>query len=170
MSGYRRTTALLVAALGVGVAVASMLGPLVFDVLRYRTSDTTLNQVMGGDLAGLVVVAPTALAAGVLLWRGHRAGPVVALAPALWAVYMYAQLIVGQEYLQLPGNNERFFPLLLTRSSAASRGDRVADRAPVRAAVHHTATRGRRRRHRPAASPSRKVPAIPGRSPRSPSC
>ncbi len=26
---------------------------------------------------------------------------------------MYTQLIVGQEYLQLPGNNERFFPLLL---------------------------------------------------------
>jgi hypothetical protein len=113
MSGYRRATAVLVAVLGVGVAVTGMLGPLVFDVLRYRTSDTTMNQVMGGDLAGLAVVAPTALVAGVLLWRGHRAGPVVALAPALWAVYMYAQLIVGQEYLQLPGNNERFFPLLL---------------------------------------------------------
>jgi hypothetical protein len=113
MSRYRRTTGLLVALLGAGVAVASMLGPLVFDVLRYRTSDTTVNQVMGGDLAGLVVVAPTALVAGAMLWRGHHAGPVVALAPALWAVYMYAQLIVGQEYLQLPGNNERFFPLLL---------------------------------------------------------
>jgi hypothetical protein len=47
------------------------------------------------------------------VWRGHRAGPVIALAPGLWAVYMYAQLIVGQEYLRYPGNNERFLPLLL---------------------------------------------------------
>ncbi len=114
MSGQRRTMAVLTMALGVGVATASVLGPLVLGVLRYPTSETTLNQVAGGDLAGLAVVAPVALAAAVLLWRGHRAGPVVALAPALWAVYMYAQLIVGQEHLQLPGNSERFFPLLLT--------------------------------------------------------
>jgi hypothetical protein len=113
MSGQHKVMAVLTAALGVGVAAASLLGPLVLDVLRYRTSDTALNQVTGGDLAGLVVVAPVALVAAVLLWRGHRAGPLVALAPALWAVYMYAQLIVGQEYLRLPGNNERFFPLLL---------------------------------------------------------
>lgn len=113
MSGQHRMMAVLAGVLGVGVATAGLLGPLVLDVLRYRTSDTTLNQVTGGDLAGLVVVAPTALVAAVLLWRGHRAGPLVAVAPALWAVYMYAQLIVGQEYLQLPGNSERFFPLLL---------------------------------------------------------
>jgi len=113
MSRHHKTVAALAAVLGVGVAVASVLGPLVLGVLRYRTSDTTLNQIMGGDMAGLVMVAPTALAAAVLPWRGHRAGPVVALAPALWAMYMYAQLIVGQEYLRLPGNNEQFFPLLL---------------------------------------------------------
>lgn len=86
MTGYRGMTAVLVAALGLGVVVASVLGPLALGVLRYRTSDTTVNQIVGGDLAGLAVVAPTALAAGVLLWRGHRAGPVVALAPALWAM------------------------------------------------------------------------------------
>lgn len=103
----------LLALLAAGIAAAGLLGPLVAGTLAYRTSDTTLNQIIGGDLAGLVVVAPTALAAAVLVLRGHRAGPVLALAPALWAVYMYLQLIVGQEYLQLPGNNERFFPLLL---------------------------------------------------------
>jgi hypothetical protein len=107
------TLAWLLVALTVGIAAASVLGPLWTGALAYRTSDTTLNQIIGGDLAGLVVVAPTALVAAALVWRGHRAGPVLALAPALWAVYMYLQLIVGQEYLQLPGNNERYFPLLL---------------------------------------------------------
>ena len=37
----------------------------------------------------------------------------LALGPGLWAVYMYLQLAIGQEYLDLPGNSERFFPLFL---------------------------------------------------------
>jgi hypothetical protein len=32
---------------------------------------------------------------------------------SVFVVYTYAQLIVGEEYLRLPGNNERYFPLLL---------------------------------------------------------
>lgn len=113
MSARHRTTAVLMVVLAAGVATAALLGPLVGDVLRYRTSDTTANQIAGGDLAALAVVVPAALVAAALLWRDHRAGPVVALAPALWSVYMYAQLIVGQEHLDLAGNADRFFPLLL---------------------------------------------------------
>lgn len=109
----RLLLASLLGMLGLGIATASILGPLVTGTLAYRTSDTTLNQVVGGDLAALVLVAPVALVAALLVLRAHPAGPVLALAPALWAMYMYAQLVVGQEYLQLPGNNERFFPLLL---------------------------------------------------------
>lgn len=30
----------------------------------------------------------------------------------MFAAYTYTQLIVGEEYLRLPGNNERYFPLL----------------------------------------------------------
>lgn len=114
-AGTGRVTvlALLLGVLGIGIATASMLGPLGTEALTYRTSATTLNQIIGGDLAGLVVVAPTALAAAVLVLRRHPAGPVLALAPALWAIYMYLQLVVGQEYAVHPGNNERFFPLLL---------------------------------------------------------
>ena len=50
---------------------------------------------------------------GALAWRGRSAAPVLALAPALFSVYTYAQLILGNEYLQLPGNVEQVFPLLL---------------------------------------------------------
>lgn len=107
------TLALLLLLLGSGIAATSVLGPLATGALAYRTSETTLNQIIGGDLAGLAVVAPCALVAAVLARRRHALAPFVAIAPGLWAVYMYLQLIVGQEYLQLPGNNERFFPLLL---------------------------------------------------------
>lgn len=112
-TGRATLLAVLLALLGIGIATASVLGPLVTEVMSYRTSATTLNQIAGGDLAGLVVAAPTALAAAVLVLRRHPAGPLVALAPALWAVYMYLQLIVGQEYAVQSGNNEQFFPLLL---------------------------------------------------------
>jgi hypothetical protein len=59
------------------------------------------------------VVAPLAVVAGILVLRGRPGGPVLALAPSVFVVYTYAQLIVGEEYLRLPGNNERYFPLLL---------------------------------------------------------
>lgn len=56
---------------------------------------------------------PVCLTVGALAWRGYRAAPVLALAPAFFAMYTYSQLILGNEYLRIPGNIERFFPLLL---------------------------------------------------------
>ena len=98
------------AALIVGYAV---LGPLILDVIHFRTSASGLSQVRGGDLAAIVIVVPVCVAVGVLAWRDHRAAPVLALAPAFFAMYTYSQLILGNEYQRLPGNIERFFPLLL---------------------------------------------------------
>ncbi|GAA2577495.1 hypothetical protein GCM10010435_62070 [Winogradskya consettensis] len=99
--------------LGVAVATVATLGPLVLGVIRYRISPTSLNQVVGGNAAALCVVAPIAATVGVLAIREHPAAPVLALAPATFVVYTYVQLIVGNEYLRLPGNVERYFPLLL---------------------------------------------------------
>ncbi|MFG2045468.1 hypothetical protein [Dactylosporangium sp. NPDC048998] len=113
MRGHRLLGAGLIL-LGAVVAATAVLGPLVTGVLRYHTSGTTLNQVMGGDAAALAVVAPYCLVVGVLSLRGHPAAPVLALPPAVFAVYTFTQLIVGQEYLRLPGNSERYFPLLFS--------------------------------------------------------
>jgi hypothetical protein len=100
-------------ALGAVMAMVAVLGPLVLDVLRYRVSLTSLNQIIGGDAAALTVVVPITVVVGVMAIRGHPAAPVLALAPSIFVVYTYTQLIVGNEYLRLPGNVERFFPLLL---------------------------------------------------------
>jgi len=99
--------------LGGLVVVYAVLGPLVLDVIHFRTSVSGLNQIRGGDLAALVVVVPVCMTVGWLAWRGHPAAPVLALAPAIFAMYTYSQLILGNEFLHLPGNVERFFPLLL---------------------------------------------------------
>jgi hypothetical protein len=82
-------------------------------VIHFHTSASGLNQIRGGDLAALIVVAPACLAVAWLAWSGHRAAPELALAPGMFAMYTYSQLILGNEYLHLPGNVERYFPLLL---------------------------------------------------------
>ena len=101
------------ALLGGLVVLYAVLGPLVLDAIHFRTSDSGLNQIRGGDLAALAVVAPSCIAIAWLAWRGHPAAPVLALAPGLFAMYMYSQLILANEYLYRPGNVERYFPLLL---------------------------------------------------------
>jgi hypothetical protein len=102
-----------VAALGAAIALTSVLGPLLLGLIRYRTSPTTLNQLLGSDAAALVAVAPLALAAAVLVTRRHPAGALLAVGVGAFALYTYAQVVIGQEYLRLPGNVERYFPLLL---------------------------------------------------------
>jgi hypothetical protein len=106
-------------ALGLGVAASSLLGPLGLGLMRYRTSETTLNQLLGSDAAALFIVAPLTLVAAVLVARSHPVGPLLALGVGVYALYTYPQIIIGQEYLRLPGNVERFFPLLLAVFLAA---------------------------------------------------
>lgn len=108
-----RALAAGLACLGGLVIVYAILGPLVLDVIHFRTAASGLNQIRGGDLAALIIVAPTCFAIAWLAWRGHPAAPVMAMAPGMFAMYTYSQLILANEYLRLPGNIERFFPLLL---------------------------------------------------------
>lgn len=108
-----RPLAVLLLAEGAVIAAGAVLGPLVVDVLHYRTSASGLDQIRGSDLAALAVVVPLCGWVGALAWRGHPAAPVLALAPAGFGVYIWTQLLVGNEFGRLPGNVEWFSPLLL---------------------------------------------------------
>ncbi len=92
----------------------ALLGPLVGNVIRYHASEGAINQIIGGDVAGLFLMAPVSIVAGILIWRDHRAGPILALGPAVYALYMYSQLALGGDFTRYPGNTEQFFPLFLT--------------------------------------------------------
>lgn len=107
----RLVTGLGSIALGIGIATAAALGPLVLKAIEFRTSDHLENQFVGGEVVSLGVVAPAAVAAGVLWLRGHRLAPALALGPALYAVYTYTTAVLGQEYARYDGNVEQFFPL-----------------------------------------------------------
>lgn len=97
--------------LGIGAALVALLGPLVAEVIEYHASEGAVNQVVGGDVAALLLVAPVSIVAGILVWRGHVAGPVLALGPAFYGLYMYSQLALGGDVFRYPGNSERFFLL-----------------------------------------------------------
>lgn len=108
-----RAMSLTAIALGIGVAVSAILGPLVLDVIQFRVSAGAENQLLGGEIVSLLIVAPLAIAAGVLWGRGDRLAPILALGPAVYAVYTYVQFIIGPDYGRYEGNNEYAFPLYL---------------------------------------------------------
>jgi hypothetical protein len=85
-------------ALALALAANSLVGPLALALVDYPLSETLVNQTVGLEAVTLFVVVPWTLAAAVALARGHRAGPVLAIAPTGYAAYMFVQYVVGPEY------------------------------------------------------------------------
>lgn len=110
----RRSLGAVLVSLGLGLAANSLLGPLILGEIRYRFSETLISQGIGLDLTSLVLGAPLAILAAVLTLQRHAAGPALGMAVGAYAAYMAIQYVVGPEYLELPGNNERFFLLHLS--------------------------------------------------------
>ena len=104
-----RWPALGLVAVSVGLAAVALLGPLVFELIDYRVSETLRNQTIGLDAVSLLFVAPLALIAAVLVLRRHIAGPALALGIGAYTSYMFVQYILGPDYANRGGNNERLF-------------------------------------------------------------
>ena len=96
-------------ALASGLAINSVLGPLVLGVIEYRNTETFENQGIGLDAIALSIAAPLLIVAGFLALRRHVAAPFLAIGPAAMAAYMLPQYVLGAHYTELPGNNEDFF-------------------------------------------------------------
>jgi hypothetical protein len=99
-------------ALAAGLVANTVLGPLITGTIQYRYSESLINQGIAVDAVALVAAA-IAVAAAVLVRRGHRAGPVLAFIPATFTAYMAPQYVIGPDYSGLPGNNEQYFLLHL---------------------------------------------------------
>lgn len=97
--------------LGLGAFAVPLLGPLGFGVLRYHVSGGAVAQIRGGDVAGLLLVAPVSLLAAWLVAQRHPAAAPLAAAPASYAVYLYSQLAIPGDVRRYSGNSERFFAL-----------------------------------------------------------
>jgi hypothetical protein len=119
---FRRTSAveassrwlpLGLVAIALGLVAIAVVGPLVSGAIDYRVTATLRNQTIGLDFVSLVVVAPLALCAALLVVRGRVLGLTLALGIGAYTAYMFVQYILGPDYGHLPGNNERLFPLAL---------------------------------------------------------
>lgn len=101
------------AAIGAGLATVAVLGPFITGLIDYRVTETLRNQTIGLDAVSLIVVAPLAFFAAVLVVRRHVAGFALTLGIGAYSAYMFLQYVLGPDYAHLPGNNERLFPLFL---------------------------------------------------------
>lgn len=90
------------AVLAGGLALNTVLGPLVLDAIDYPISETILNQMIGLELVSVFLVAPLCVAAAVLTGRGHRAGAPLAIGPAAYTAYMFVQYVLGPQYATYP--------------------------------------------------------------------
>ena len=143
MTTSKRHTLATIASLllALGMATATVLGPLLRGDITFHVSDSARLQLLGTELVSLALAAPVALVAAILWWRNHRVAPAIAVLPAGYAVYVYTQYIVGPQYDRYPGNNEYFFPLyfalvilgmaIVRHAWTALRTARVAPPAPA---------------------------------------
>ena len=116
-----RPLTVVLALLGLGAAAVSLLGPLGTGVIEYHVSSGARDQVRGGDLAALVLVAPVCLVAAWLVHRERAGAETLALAPTSYGLYMWSQLAISGDITRYPGTSERWFPLfwaLVTLSGA----------------------------------------------------
>ncbi len=128
-----RPLSVVLGLLGVGAAAVSLLGPLGTGALEYHVSSGARDQVRGGDLAALVLVAPVCLAAAWLVHRGRAAAEALALAPASYGLYMWSQLAMSGDVARYPGTSERWFPLFWALVTLACAGIVLAGRRLVQA-------------------------------------
>jgi hypothetical protein len=100
-------------ALGVALAAAAILGPLALGLIDWRVSANSLNQTYGADGAALVLLAPASLIAAWLAWQGRPVAGPLAFGVGLASLYYGVASVLGADYVQYRGNNERFFLLFL---------------------------------------------------------
>ena len=92
--------AILLAVLGLGAMATALLGPLALGWIDYHVSSGAADQLRGGDVAGLVLVGPVALAAAWRVATGRPGTDALALAPASYGLYMYTELAIIASSLQ----------------------------------------------------------------------
>lgn len=104
--------------LGLLLLVATVLGPLVTDRIRFHMSPDALVQYVGGEII-TVVVAVVLLMSAPGWWAGRPWSPSVTAGAAAYVVYTFATVVAGQEHVRYSGNAEKAF-LLYTGITAAA--------------------------------------------------
>ena len=94
---------------GLLIIALSLLGPLFFNVLTFRTSESMKFQVIGQDLISLLLIAPLLLMSGYGLIKNKDYPKYMLVGSGGYQIYTYFSYIIAIEYALYPGNNELFF-------------------------------------------------------------
>jgi hypothetical protein len=117
--------------LAAGLAINTLLGPLFTAVIEYPFTETVYNETLGLEAVSLALIAPLAVIAGVLVLRGHGAGPILAIGPAAYAAYMLVQYVVGPQYATYQPSIALHIGLLILSAALLVRAWSAGDHASL---------------------------------------
>jgi hypothetical protein len=103
---------------GLAVASTSLLGPLVFSVIRYRWAPYSSTIVMGQDFFHLFLVVPICLAGGFLRLRNSPKAKFLLITLGPYLIYQFLLLAIAPEwahpaYTMVSHTSQNFFWLYL---------------------------------------------------------
>lgn len=94
----RYFVALIALTSALNLAFISLGGPLALNIIKYRFSEATEWQVMGQDLANLLILAPICLIGGILLLRDNKGAYTWLALPGLYMMYTGMSYAIGNEW------------------------------------------------------------------------
>lgn len=100
----------------IALAAVAILGPLMLGTIEYRTSQSGIWQIQGGDLVNLFLVVPILLIGGVLHTMRRPGSKYFLILPPLTLMYTGLSIGIGQEWgnPEYSGNVEQYAALYLT--------------------------------------------------------
>lgn len=102
-------------AMSVALFALGAMGPLWLGWIQYRTSQSSLWQIMGADVVNMAFIAPVLMVGGVLHLMGRPGSKYLLILTPVTLMYTGLSLGIGQEWSDpsYTGNVERFSWLLL---------------------------------------------------------
>jgi hypothetical protein len=133
---------ILLALLGLGAMASALLGPLARGWIDHHVSSGAADQLRGGDVAGLVLIGPVALAATWRVATDRPGADALALAPASYGLYMYTALAITGDLARYEGDSERWLAIRTRSASVRPRGRSPAPGSVARSVAGPVAVSG----------------------------
>ena len=106
----RITVSLLCIFSGIILIYLAICGPLVLNILTYKTAETGIFQIMGQDLVNLFLLSSLLIGSGITLFLKKKIALFLIISHPLYLIYYVLSYTVGLEWSSptLAGNSEKY--------------------------------------------------------------
>ena len=106
----RITVSLLCIFSGIILIYLAICGPLVLNILTYKTAETGIFQIMGQDLVNLFLLSSLLIGSGITLFLKKKIALFLIISHPLYLIYYVLSYTVGLEWSSptLSGNSEKY--------------------------------------------------------------